>query len=70
MKFNRLSNHLSLTVFNIKPRYTSHVISDSLVYRIDDTIDTMRIVDTLIRYTIRIAIRIVSFVRQKILWRP
>ena len=32
----------------------------SLVYRIDDTI---RIVDTLIRYTIRIVIRIVSFIQ-------
>ena len=34
----------------------------SLVYRIDDTI---RIIDTLIRYTIRIAIRIVSFINYK-----
>ena len=32
----------------------------SLVYRIDDTI---RIVDTLIRYTIRVAIHIVSFIQ-------
>ena len=31
-----------------------------IVYRIDDTI---RIVDTFIRYTIRIAIRIVSFMQ-------
>ena len=37
-------------------------VINSLVYRINDTI---RIVDTLIRYMIRIAIRIVSFIKFK-----
>ena len=41
-------------------RASPYFLSSSLVYRIDDTI---RIVDTLIRYTIRIAIRIVSFIQ-------